>query len=268
MKCRFCNQPAGWLSFRHEACEETQRRGILALAAIAEKYVASGVPADFRAQYALLAASTFNSAVDTSPIETGARSALSTYIRTGATDPAVELRLVTNTSQLLSEERRPKDLLKRMVFASIVRDLGGGPTSDFLSRETPYPDTKKGEFLIWTFQGVRYLEERVHRHVEGRSAGVSQRLGHGLTIRVGKSSGRVVERASLDELDVGTLAITNHRLHFSGNHKAFKLNYAKLALIEPHADALKVIRDAVTAKPQVFIVDDGWFLNEVFQVLT
>jgi hypothetical protein len=35
--------------------------------------------------------------------------------------------------------------------------------------------------------------------------------------------------------------------------------YRKIVSVEPFKDGIGIQRDAMTAKPQIFVLDDGWF---------
>jgi len=41
--------------------------------------------------------------------------------------------------------------------------------------------------------------------------------------------------------------------------KSVRLPYAKIVSFEPFSDGIGVMRDAATAKPQIFVTGDGWF---------
>lgn len=40
--------------------------------------------------------------------------------------------------------------------------------------------------------------------------------------------------------------------------RRFRIKYDKIVAFEPYSDGIGVQRDAVTAKPQSFVTDDGW----------
>lgn len=232
-------------------------------------YALRGLPRDeYAEKFEAVASKSFNVAQRADLKLAGVRQAVSTYLSRGAEDAETEVRLYAAAQELLSPAQRSMVPLKRIEMNSRLRDISNGMERPTIGDALPaYPDAKKGEMTIWTFPNVRYLEEKTHKHYEGRSAGVSVRVAKGVSIRTGQFRGHLVEQNTLDPVDRGSLTITTQRLHFAGAHKAFKLFYTKLALIEPHADGLKIIRDSPTARPQVFMFDDGWFVNEVFQRL-
>lgn len=55
------------------------------------------------------------------------------------------------------------------------------------------------------------------------------------------------------------LVITNKHIYFSGNNKNFRINYKKIISFKPYSDEIEIQRDTATAKPQIFLTDDGWF---------
>jgi len=44
-----------------------------------------------------------------------------------------------------------------------------------------------------------------------------------------------------------------------GPRKSIRVPYRKIVSFEPYRDAVGIQRDAATARPQVFGVDDAWF---------
>ena len=44
-----------------------------------------------------------------------------------------------------------------------------------------------------------------------------------------------------------------------GARKSFWIPYREVDVFEPFKDGIGVQRDAMTAKPQIFKLDDGWF---------
>lgn len=231
------------------------------------KFLLTGQPADFNDQFARLANTTFNGQNATELKIAALKQAIASYLGDTNQNLAADEQLFTTAAGFVREIETVAPDLEQLRKRAVLRALSTDDPSPFLDRSPSYPDSKKGEFTIWTFHDVHYLEEKVHRQVVGRSAGASVRVMKGVSVRVGQYAGRVIERHSMDEVDRGSLTVTTARLHFSGARKAFRLFYSKLAQIEPHSDGLKVIRDTPTAKPQVFAFNDGLFLNEVFKQL-
>jgi len=68
-----------------------------------------------------------------------------------------------------------------------------------------------------------------------------------------------IEQAERLHLDTGWVVVTDKNIYFVGPRKSLRLPYAKIISFEPFSDGIGVIRDAATAKPQIFVTGDGWF---------
>ena len=55
----------------------------------------------------------------------------------------------------------------------------------------------------------------------------------------------------------GMLGLTTKHIHFAGSRKRFRVRYDKIAASGPYKDGLGIMRDAQTAKPQIFRTGDG-----------
>jgi hypothetical protein len=53
--------------------------------------------------------------------------------------------------------------------------------------------------------------------------------------------------------------VTDKNIYFTGPRKSLRLPYRKIVSFEPFSDGVGVMRDAATAKPQIFVTGDGWF---------
>ena len=84
-------------------------------------------------------------------------------------------------------------------------------------------------------------------------------------MRSGQSHGNRVDHSNTAHVDTGVLALTTKQMHFAGQRKAFRVPYEKIASFEPYSDGIKIIQDHVTAKPQFFITQDGWFAAGVIE---
>ncbi len=268
MRCKHCGEPAGWLSSEHDTCANAYRRGSAAMERLARSFVLTGIPFDFDAQFEALAVETHNSPNRDQLRLTGARTAWEEHFAASTPNEAIENDLYDRTKRIISLDQQESLPLKKVEMRAVLRAISQGERLlPSVAGHLMFPDAKKGEFFVWDFENCNYYEEKIHKHIEGRSSGTSVRIMRGVSVRVGQYQGRVVETTSLDPVDSGSLLITSRRLHFRGAHKTFKIFFDKLALIEPYSDGLKIIRNTTTARPQVFAFNDGWFLNEVLSKL-
>lgn len=161
---------------------------------------------------------------------------------------------------LTPDELDRKGAYSRVVKGAILRDVLDGklPSRVTIQGTVPF-SLMKNEQLVWLFQGVKYFEQRIRRHYEGGSTGVSVRVAKGVYLRSSAFRGHPVETAHTVHVDTGLLGFTDKHIYFSGPSKSLRVPYKKIVAFEPYSDGLGFQRDAASAKPQTFITGDGWF---------
>ena len=264
MRCRYCKTRAGWFSSEHPKCREISEAGLEAMRDLTAVYALQGDSSDYESKFNAIATASFNTGRIAEMRLAGLQKAFEIILSSGRYDMPLADNLREAARTLPSDEQRVQLPLRRLDMMGRLHDLSHGrETLNIDGDVLPLADPKPGEFSVWNFHSVRYFEEKTHYTYEGRSSGVSVRIAKGVSVRVGQSQGRRVEHNSLEQVDTGLLTISNRRLHFMGSRKAFKLFFEKLALIEPYTEGLKVIRDTPTAKPQISVFEDAWFVSEV-----
>lgn len=73
---------------------------------------------------------------------------------------------------------------------------------------------KKGEKVIYSFNGVTHYCSAVHSEWDGRSAGASVRIAKGFWIRTGANRGHNVQHTSMERQGGGCLVLTDQALSF------------------------------------------------------
>jgi len=148
----------------------------------------------------------------------------------------------------------------RIVKTAVLRELMNGEVPAGVRVEGLLPfNFQKTEKLIWVFPAAEYLEDKVRREYVGGSQGVSVRIAKGVYYRSGSFRGRPVERTERVPIDEGILAVTDKHIYFGGPRKSFRIRHDKIVTHMPYSDGVGVVRDATTAKPQIFVTGDGWF---------
>ena len=118
---------------------------------------------------------------------------------------------------------------------------------------------KKDEQLVWAFAITSYLEDRTRRQYVGSSAGVSIRIVKGVYYHASAFKGNPVDVAERVHVDSGILAITDKNIYFYGPRKTMRVPYNKIVAFYPFSNGFGIVRDAASAKPEIFVNGDGWF---------
>jgi hypothetical protein len=141
-----------------------------------------------------------------------------------------------------------------------LRDVLNGVIPQRMTVDGNIPiNFQKSERLVWAFPTSEYLEDKTTRQYVGGSKGVSVRVMKGIYYRVGSFKGHAVERTERSHIDTGWVVITNKHIYFAGPSKSLRVPYSKVISFLPFSDGFGILRDAATAKPQIFITVDGWF---------
>lgn len=82
---------------------------------------------------------------------------------------------------------------------------------------------KKGEKLIYSYNGVTHYCSAVHSEWTGRSAGASVRIAKGFWIRTGANRGHSVQHTSMERQGGGCLVFTNQALTFISQEKSSRI---------------------------------------------
>ena len=152
------------------------------------------------------------------------------------------------------------DAWTRLIKASVLRDLADGivPQRRLVDRSLPFR-LQKSETLIWSFANVAYATMRTRREFRGRSTGMSVRVAKGVYFRTGAFKGHPVETEEQVHLDTGILGITTRHIYFAGSTQRFRVRHDRVVTIEPYSNGIGIMRDRARAKPETFVLGDGWF---------
>ncbi len=147
-----------------------------------------------------------------------------------------------------------------MVKSAVIRELAEG-TVPQRQKVSGHPfNLLKSEKLVWVFDGVDYIETKTRRERRGTSHGVSIRVARGLYYRPSTFRSQLHEWEESVHADTGILGVTTKHIYFHGPKKRFRVRLDKIVSFDPYNDGIGIMRDALSAKPQVFIVGDGWFI--------
>ena len=170
-------------------------------------------------------------------------------------------------------ELAPEDLnvhggWTRIVMGAALRDLLEGkiPTRFRTPEHLPF-NMHTSETLVWAFEHVKYYEKRTRTTYVGGSEGMSVRMMSGVYFRTSSFRGAPVTTPETVLVDTGMMGITTRNIYFAGERKGFRIPYAKIVTFGPYSDAIEVVRDAASAKPQIFLTGEGWFVYNLVRNL-
>jgi len=262
--CKFCGEPAGLLRSKHAECEQLHETGIKEVTA--EFSRALSTPGSLDALESRLSDIAQDCRVSDNERQTLLvqvwTDAVNRFLEDGVLDESEEKRLVElkNRFSLSETDLDANGAFTKIVKAGAIRDVLDGVIPRRMRVEPNLPiNLQKDEEVVWVFPSCEYLEDKTRRQYVGGSQGVSIRIMKGLYYRVGAFAGQPVDRTERVAVDTGILVLTNERIYFAGPIKALRVPYAKIVSFQPFSDGIGIIRDAVTAKPQIFVTGDGWF---------
>lgn len=266
--CKLCGKDVGWLRSSHKECEQRYERGKRLVESTVVDAVRRGVNLKIIQDKARDFGNSFG--LDLAQVK-----AILLNAWDNAAEDAVSENLLTKEKETrLMELGRffgadPEALTRRPVYpklvkAAVIRDLCEGkvPPPHQIYGQLPLALQKK-EQVIWVFNNTKYYESQTRTHYVGGSQGMSFRVMKGVYYRAGAFRGEPVQITNLVHVDTGLFIVTNKHLTFIGQEKSVRLKHEKIISYTPYSDGIGVCRDAVTAKPQIFVTDDGWFTYNV-----
>jgi len=272
-KCSYCGQEAGFLQGKHKACEERHSQGLGRVLELAKSGIKNG------AELETLHEST-RSVSGATFVTEGERIDSLVQAFDDAVTQALEDGLLTSQEEqgLIEYGKRlslsQDDLDKRggytkLIQGGVLRELAEGriPERVALKGELPF-NLQKGEKIAWLFNDVKYHEVRTRTHFEGRSSGVSVRVARGLYYRTGTFKGHPVKTEETVLVGKGVMLITSKNIYFGSSAKSLRIPYGKIVAFTPYSDGVGIQRDALSAKPQLFINGAGWFTYNLLMNLS
>lgn len=272
-QCRYCGEDAGFLRGRHRECQRRIEQGWSQMVAMSQRAAAYG-----QRDIDYLEPMLQNVAASSYIHPQSARRAL-IQGWTSAVDGFLDDHLITEPEErrLQSYARRfglsraeldDNGAYTRLTQAAVIRDLQNGvrPPASKFPGIIPF-NLLKSESLCWLFDDVNYHEEKVRVEREGNFNSLSFRVIKGVYYTTGQSRSRPVERRFTEHVDNGLLGLTDKHIYFSGSHKKFRLRYDKIVTFDPTPDGIVVMRDALSAKSQIFQTGDGWFVYNLVTTL-
>lgn len=188
--------------------------------------------------------------------------AVGAFLDDGVLSPREKNSLETFQSffKLTDDELNIDGSYTQVVQAAILRDIFEGKIPERINIADDIPfNLQRNEQIVWLFNNVDYYEEKTKTHYEGGSHGFSVRIVKGVYYRAGTFRGHPVQTSQIEKQDSGILGVTNKHIYFAGSKKSFRIKFEKIVSFTPYDDGIGLQKDAATAKPQIFVTDEGWF---------
>ena len=231
--CKYCGQSAGLFKSVHKECQEKHAKSANKIISfISEAYLRKTDLKSIEDNITQIAASCFMNDHDkTDLIIKGWTDLLETALEDGVISEEEETRLlqIANHFSLDQTNLDQDGSYTRFIKALVLRDLYNGilPNRMNVTGQVPF-NLMKSERIIWLFNPVDYIEQKIKREYVGGSAGVSIRIARGVYYRIGAFKGHPIEKSHAVHVDTGILGITNKHIYFYGHNKKFRIKYEKI----------------------------------------
>jgi hypothetical protein len=269
--CKYCGEPAGLLQGKHAECEEKYlalqhhiQDGRQRIVAEVLKFIKetenycelekkiSGIENNCHVQQSERKNLLIKGWEDT----------VEQFLDDRILDESEETKLVKFKEYftLTQDDLDKNGAMTKLTKAAVLRDvLNGIIPQRFSIAGNLNVNLQKSEQVVWIFPGSKYLEDKTLRHYVGGSQGAGIRIMKGVYYRVGAFKAYPIENTERVHADTGNLVVANKNIYFTGPQKSFRIPYPKIVTFEPFSDGIGIMRDAASAKPQIFVTGDGWF---------
>lgn len=264
-QCVYCGENAGWFKKFHQACLEKHDRASAQLreVVVSAAKTSEGISSLEKKIREIATAGLLDKDKTKQIVIGGWKEAVEYMLDDHLLSKEEENRLtmLKEKLNLPVSDLNNDGTYNRMVMGAVLYELMEGkiPSRLDVSGQVPF-NLKKNESLIWLFKNTPYYEEKTRRSYEGGYNGVSIRIMKGVYYRTGGFKGNPVETTSLEQIDTGLAGFTNEHIYFAGERKSFRVHYQKIVSYHPYSDGIKIMRDAASAKPQIFATGEGWFV--------
>lgn len=186
-------------------------------------------------------------------------------------EAAKEAERARHKAKAAEERKREQEHLRLKSNVLAILDEGKLPEVSISVTGGTLPfKLLKSERLLWVFQGVEDLEDKMRREIRGRSSGMSVRVAKGVSVRVGPSRGTPVERRERVSHGTGLLGVATKNIYFrASTGKSVRIPFAKMVSVTKYADAVEVARDRASGLPEFFAVGrrDADFLHDLLHAI-
>lgn len=265
--CKYCGKPAGWLSSVHKDCERIHAEGLAELNTNIKDYFTGRIDGKTVCSAIMsLRRNAFITKQDAIMVSRNVIGLFADSLSLSAT--AKERQFVTNylaTVRLTEQEINEDGTLDRfdnlIAQALLLQSIKNGVIPQSVAKCPVF--LSRGESLVYIYNNVTMLQEKVEKEYQGKRNGWSLRVMKGVTYHTGGTKLKPIEHRYMNNEGVGTLYITTQHLVFQSDATALKIPYKKIVGITPYSDGIDVHRDGTNVKRLVFQGFDGSFLMQL-----
>lgn len=263
--CKYCGKPVGFLRFKHAECEKSHLEQEQQILVEVSKAIKGSDNFDqlekviVKIEQSSLVLSGDRKAL----LIKGWENSVEQFLQDGILDANEEKRLMEFKEwfDISSIDLNKNGALEKTAKSAVLREVLSGNIIEHAPDKGKIPiNFQIGEKVVGFFVDSEYLEDKVIREFVGRSHGLSIRVMNGVYYRVNAFKGRPVEHTERLHIDTGMVVLTNKNIYFVGPKKSIRLPYQKIVSFEPFSNGIGVMQDSPTAKLQIFLTGDGWYI--------
>ncbi len=263
--CKYCGQSAGLLKSQHKECETKHHDNFAQMVNLTKEAIVENK--DFphlNSQLIHLSKSGYVSKNEIKQaVLCGWSNAVEAFLDDGVLSPEEEANVEAFQSffKFTQDDLNHDSSYTKVAQAATLRDILDSKIPERIKLVDDLPfNLIKSEQIVWVFSDVDYYEEKKKTHYEGAHHGFSVRIMKGVYYRAGAFRGHPVETSQIVHLDSGVMGVTNKHIYFTGPRKSFRIKFEKVVSFTPYDDGIGLQKDAASAKPQIFVTGEGWFI--------
>jgi hypothetical protein len=263
-RCKYCGEPAGFLSKYHKECEQVKLDAWQKLLSKIETAIVKGSDLDaLKSKIVSVSKASFiDSNEITDLLAMGFNNAVRRFLEDGVLSKEEEesAKLFIFHFKLVPQDLKYKDAFNTMVKATVLRDVLNGTFTDglvHLDWTSPF-NFQDDEKLIWLFKDVEYYENCTRAQHRGGFSGLYVKLDNGVYFRKSSFTGRILNTDEMIYKDTGSVGITSGHIYFIGE-TYFSIEYNEIVISYGFEDGLGIKKVGMDTNSYVFKNVDGWF---------
>lgn len=268
-KCRYCQQEAGFLRYKHAQCQQKFEQGKAEIVQILQNCFSTKT--DFFLKKNDIQQIAQKSFIDTNTLNeiycSALDKAVDSYLCDNIISPNEEQTIARFIQYcgLPQQQLNAHNALDKVVQSKIIEDLlAGRKPSPRIIISGPLPVLlTHNEILLWLFRNISLHEQKNRKEYIGRSQGMSFRIAKGVYYRTGRHKSIPVETSYMQRISTGSVCLTDRNLYYASPEKSLKIPYSKILSLEPYANGIGIQKDGTNSRPIFLENINSWFVYNV-----